>query len=97
MVSLPGGKAGCYHPDFKRDSRPHYIEVKRGSGYNLDTLFRIAYAAENWGNDYEVVCDKVFRSTWGRYASEVPRLKDVRVRFRISGRPTGTASEESIS
>lgn len=76
---------GCYHPDFRHTSRPHHIEVKRGSGYNLDTLFRIAGAAARWGDDYEVRCNEVFRSAWSRYASEVPRLRRTRVRFRTDG------------
>ena len=81
LVRLPGGKTGCYHPDFRSDSGPRYVEVKQGSGYNLDTLFRMAGAAKEWGEDYVVRCDKVFHQAWIRYASEVPRLQGARLRF----------------
>lgn len=82
-VPLPGGKEGWYHPDFKRASHPRHIEVKRGVGYNLDTLFQIAGAVRRWGSDYEVRCDETFVSAWTRYASEVPRLRGVHPQFRI--------------
>ena len=80
MVTLPAGKQGVYHYDFR--TRTRRIEVRSGGGYNLDTLLRIAEGAEQWRN-YVVVCDKVFLAIWNRYASEVPRLQGVRVKVEV--------------
>ncbi len=80
MVTLPAGKRGVYHYDFR--TRGHRIEVKSGVGYNLDTLFRIAEAAENWP-EFVVFCDSSFLTAWKRYAKEVPRLTGVRVKFAL--------------
>ncbi len=80
MVTLPAGKRGVYNYDFL--GRNQRVEVKSGAGYNLDTLFRIAAGAEN-RRDYVVFRDKEFLAIWKRYGSEVPRLRDVSVKFRL--------------
>ncbi len=77
LVRLAGGRQAVYHPDLVRRNR--FIEIKKGTGYNPDTLYRISGAAKALGHRYLVVCNRSFRDAYQRWAKEfrlaVPRFQ----------------------